>query len=195
MFLILLGGYTVTAISNWKPAEVASNGLLVTAGLALLGMLAACVWNLSVSNRRWAQGLANLLLLPVCGMAAVYAFGVIMFTSMFGPSEDGFADNLVIPANIEITEPGKEQGAQPGGEQDAFQDALLASLQAPATGDTTVSANIPSLLRLQKSNRDMLNQKSALSARPQPTSNKCAGSSGARCQVKLALLAESIEAP
>ena len=154
VFLVLFSGFAVTALCNWKLAVAASNALLVVACVALLGMLAACVWNLT--NKRWATGVANLLLLPVCGMAAVYAFGVIMFASMFGPSEDGFADNLVIPANIEITEPGKEQEAQPGGEQDAFQGALLASLQAPATGDTTVAANIPSLLRLQKNNRDML---------------------------------------
>lgn len=101
--LAALAAFTVTAIPCWKPLASLTVILL---GVAFLGLLSASIRHLR--KRRWAKGILNLLMLLVCGIATVLALGVLMFTSMFGPSEDGFADNLTIPQNIAVFEPKKE---------------------------------------------------------------------------------------
>jgi hypothetical protein len=93
----------ITAIPRWKPLAVAANVLFCIAVLAFLGLIAASIWNLM--KKRWAKGIINLFLLFGCGAATFFAFGLLMFASMFGPSEDGFGDNLKIPEGIEIAEP------------------------------------------------------------------------------------------
>ena len=59
---------------RWQPAvAIVAEGLFVAVGLALLGILAASVWNLL--QKRWAVGFVNLLLMPVCGAASVFVLG------------------------------------------------------------------------------------------------------------------------
>ena len=122
LFLILLAGFTASAIPPREPFVIIAHILFGAAGVAFLGVVSASVWNLI--QKRWAKGIISALLVLACGAAAVLAAGFLMIAFMFGPSEDGFADNLEIPAGAEIVEPGKELDAQPGPAQDAFQTAL-----------------------------------------------------------------------
>jgi hypothetical protein len=103
VYICFLGTFTTTAILRWKPLAFVENVLFCIAGLAFLGLIAVSIWNLI--KKRWGKGIINVLLVFGCGAATVFAFGFLMFASMLGPSEDGFADNLTIPEGIEIAEP------------------------------------------------------------------------------------------
>ncbi len=146
LFLILLGGFIITAIPRWKPLAIVANALLCATGMAFLGVISASIWNLI--KKRWTKGIINVLLVFACGTATAFAFRFLMFSSMFGPSEDGFADNLTIPANVELTEPLSELNTSPGEEEDAFQQSLLVSLSTPGNNDPTITADVDMLLKL-----------------------------------------------
>lgn len=154
LFFILLVGFIAAAIPRWEPLAIVANALFCAAGVAFLGVISAAIW--SLIKKQWSKGIVNVLLVVVCSAAMIFAFGFLMVASMFGPSEDGFADNLKIPSNIEIVEPGKELDAQPGRERDAFQAALLAALETPGGADATISGNITALLQLQESHPTIL---------------------------------------
>lgn len=71
-----------------------------------------------------------------------------MFASMFGPSEDGFADNLTIPEGIEIAEPEPDATDAmsidaPKG-SDEFQDTIRRFLAVAGNGVTIFTPNMPS---------------------------------------------------
>jgi len=82
---------------------------------------------------------------------------------VMGPSEDGFADNLVIPADLAVTEPLEMakgffgiRERVPQENADAFQATLIATLADSGTGDPSVTAELPSLAELQKRHPDVL---------------------------------------
>ncbi|MCB1098059.1 MAG: hypothetical protein KDN22_20980 [Verrucomicrobiae bacterium] len=149
VFLCLLGGFAATAVVGWRPLGVLANVLFWLAGLAFLGLIAASIWNFIQKRRRF--GVINLLLIFGCGAATVFALGFVMFASMFGPSEDGFADNLTIPEGIEIAEPDQD-ATDPWGTttpkgSDELQDAIRKALTAPGDNTTEFTPAMPSLRR------------------------------------------------
>ncbi len=97
--LVLLAAFTVAALPHLRPLAIFSNVLFVCLAIAFLGILCAAVWNFI--KKRWAKGVANLVMFPLCGVAAFVPMGFLMFALMFGTSDDGFAENLVIPDKIE----------------------------------------------------------------------------------------------
>ncbi len=104
------------------------------------------------------MGLAILLL---CGVIMVIALGCLLLESMAisidDPSNDGFADELTMPDNIEIAEPLDERSTTgPGGEADAFQQALLAALDAPGSNDPAITADVTALTTLYADAPDVL---------------------------------------
>ena len=103
IFLVLLGCFTAAAISQSEFLNSMANGLFYLAALAFIGVLGVAIWRLS--KKGWRQGAVNVLSAFACTVATFFAFGFLMFASMFGPSEDGFADNLKIPDGIDIAEP------------------------------------------------------------------------------------------
>ena len=115
-FLVALAGFTIAAILRWRPLSILADALIVVLGILLFGVLLSSVWNLI--KKRWAKGIVNLVMLPVCVIATVFALGFLMVASMLGPSEDGFADDLAIPDNIEAAEPRDELNAEPGKPED-----------------------------------------------------------------------------
>lgn len=137
VYICLLGGFATTAVVRWRPLAVLVNVLFWLAGLAFLGLIAASIWNFIQKRQR--IGVINLLLIFGCGAATVFALGFVMFASMLGPSEDGFADNLTIPDGIEIAEPDQDAtdpwGANTPEGSDDFQDAIRRALTA--RGDNT----------------------------------------------------------
>lgn len=69
--------------------------------------------------------------------------------SFFGPDEDHFADNLKIPADLEIAEPVPDLAGQWADPKlkgtDAMQAAVKAALSIPGGSDPSFTASIPSL--------------------------------------------------
>ena len=149
VYICLLGVFVTTAVVRWQPFAVLSNVLFLLAGLALLGLIAATIWNFI--QKRWRIGTINLLLIFGCGAATFFALGFVMFASMFGPSEDGFADNLTIPVGIEIADPDQDitdpWGADTSKGSDGFQDSVRRALAVPGTGKPEFAPALPSLRR------------------------------------------------
>lgn len=147
LFLVLLGSFTATAIPRWKFLAIVVEGLFCLVALAFFGVIAAAIWNLI--QQRWAKGIINVLLVFGCGATAIFAFGFLMFASMFGPSEDGFADNLTIPDGIEIAEPDQDStdpwGVQEPNGSDGLQDAVRKVLTVPGDNTTEFTPAMPSL--------------------------------------------------
>ncbi|NLT48379.1 MAG: hypothetical protein GXX92_08180 [Clostridiales bacterium] len=153
MYICLLGCLTITAIPRWKVLSIVANVLFCVAGVAFLGIIAASIWNLI--RKRWKLGVLNLFLVFCCGVATVFTLGFLMFASMFGPSEDGFADNLTIPDDIEIAEPDQDStdpwsANKPMG-SDGFQDAVRKALIVQ--GDNTIEFT-PAMPSLRKASTD-----------------------------------------
>ena len=152
-FLSLIA-FMVMSLPNLKHLTVLANGLLLFLGLSLLGILAAAVWNLV--KKHWGKGIVNLLMFPLLLIACLIGSGFLMFASMFGTSDDGFADQLIIPDNIEISQPldwDEESQGRPG---DTFQSSLLAALATPGNEDASITAELPSLVLLSKNAPDIL---------------------------------------
>ncbi len=155
VYICLLGGFMITQILLWKPMAFMSNVLFCISGLAFLGIIAASIWNLV--KKRWREGIINLFLAFGCGAATVFAFGFLMFVSMSGPSDDGFADNLTIPEGIEIAEPDSDTGSIPGTAVtmdvntengiDELQDFIRKALAVPGSDVTEFTPDMPSLRR------------------------------------------------
>ena len=126
-----------------------ANALFCAVGLAFLGLIAASIWNFI--KKRSRIGVINLLLVFACGAATVFALGFVMFASMFGPSEDGFADNLTIPEGIEIAEPDHDTtdrwGANTPKGSDDFQDIVRKTLAVPGNNTAEFIPAMPSLRR------------------------------------------------
>ncbi|WP_146457564.1 hypothetical protein [Rubripirellula tenax] len=146
-YIVLLVAFTIAAVSRF---ELLANVLFCAGGLAFVGIIAASLWHLIC--KRWQLGGISLISVVGCGVATVFAFGVLMFSSMFGPSEDGFADNLTIPEGIEIAEP--DAGDTWGGYalrddtlegSDKFQDRVRMAMRASGNDSTEFTADMPSL--------------------------------------------------
>lgn len=147
VYICLLGGFTISTIPKWKPLAYVANMLFCVAVLAFLGVIAASIWNLI--KKRWGKGIINVLFVFGCAAATVSAVGFVMFASMFGPSEDGFADNLTIPEGIEIADPDQDAtgvwgGNTPGG-SDEFQRMVRKALTVPGDNTTEFTPTMPSL--------------------------------------------------
>ena len=149
VYICLLGGFVITAIVRWRPLAVLANVLFWLAGLAFLSLIVASIWNFIQKRRR--TGVINLLLIFGCGAATVFALGFVMFATMFGPSEDGFADNLTIPEGIEIAEPDQDAtdrwGVNASKGSDDFQNSVRTTLAVPGTGKSEFTPSMPSLRR------------------------------------------------
>ncbi len=149
LYICLLGGFTITAIPRWKPLAFVANVLLCIAGLAFLGLIAASIWNLI--KKRWGKGIINVLLVFGCAAATVFAFGFLMFVSMFDLGEDGFADNLTIPEGIEIAEPGLDASGtmdmSTAMGTDELQDIVRKALAVPGGDVAEFTPDMPSLRR------------------------------------------------
>ena len=96
-----------------------------------------------------------MLLVPIFG---VIIFINLLFMMFFGPSEDGFANNLKIPDNINIFEPQEKFSSEFIESNDGFQERLMTALKSPKSDDNNVKADITNLLELQKKTPAVLKQ-------------------------------------
>jgi hypothetical protein len=147
VYICLLGGFTISATARWAPLAWVANVLLWITGLAFLGLIAASIRNLA--RKQWGTGIINVVLVFGCGAATFVAFGFLMVASMFGPSEDHFADNLKIPAGIEISEPVPDTSAasdvSPASRTDELQDLVRKALAVPGGQVAEFTPAMPSL--------------------------------------------------
>jgi hypothetical protein len=146
--LVLVVVFTLAAPLCWKWLADISPVMFICLSISCFGILLAGVWNLF--RKRWAKGVANLALLLVCSFASFSWVALLMLESVSGPNEDGFTDNLYIPSNVEVAEPLDELVAEPGGEEDTFQQSLLASLSSAGNDDPTLTADVSTLLELHR---------------------------------------------
>ena len=154
VYICLLVAFTSTAILRWKLLAVVADVLLIAGCLAFLGLIAASLWNLV--RTRWRLGVVNLFLVIGCGVATVFASVFLMFASMFGPSEDGFADNLTIPEGIEIADPDATDawGASDLQGSDDLQNMVRKALAAPGNEATEFVPSMPSLRKASTDHAD-----------------------------------------
>lgn len=127
--------------------------------IAFLGILCAGFWNLI--KKRWTSGSLNLVILPVCVVFSFFALrlqvmGSVVLIAMLGPSEDGFSNNLAIPANVEVAEPLDQLDAVRGGVEDSFQQSILKALATAGNDDPTVTADIAMLLKIHQGSPELL---------------------------------------
>lgn len=148
--LIALGLFLLTMVADLLKlrCEWLQITLLGALGVSLLGILVSAVWNFF--KKRWKAGAIQLFLLLTTGMVSMMAIGVVCFAMAFGPSEDGFADHLTIPTDIEIALPLESLKEERGAPEDTFQTAVLKTLETPGSGDASLTAHLPSLAQLQK---------------------------------------------
>ncbi len=146
VYICLLGGFTITATARWTPLAWVNNVLSWITGFAFLGLIAASIWNLA--RKRWGTGIINVVLVFGCGAATFVAFGFLMVASMFGPSEDHFADNLKIPAGIEVSEPVPDTDAasdvSAANRIDELQDLVRKALAVPGGQAAEFTPAMPS---------------------------------------------------
>ncbi len=130
-----------------------ANMLFYIAGLAFLGLLAASIWNFV--KKRWGIG----ILLLGCAAASVFASSFLIFVSLFGSSEDGFADNLTIPEGIEIANPDPDAtdtwGANTPKGSDVFQDTVRKALIVPGNKTIEFVPEMPSLRKASTGHSDL----------------------------------------
>lgn len=156
VFACIACATAIAMLSPYKLTELVLGLLLDIAGLAFLGMIAAAFWNLI--KRRWAKGCANAIFAFGIGKATMLAVGYLLVSFMFGPSEDGFGDNLTIPEGLEIAVPAQgpsgPMGIHIGKPSDAFQDMVRNAMAVPGKGDAAFTPALPSLRMASTNHND-----------------------------------------
>lgn len=130
-------------------AEILGWPALVGVGATLLYFFVQCIARLA--ERRWKGALFVFLRLIGLTVLAFLVFGGLLFTSLYGPSEDHFADNLMVPEGIEIAEPEMDASdpgyGKPANGTDELQTLIRESLSVPGGDSTEFSPAMPSLRR------------------------------------------------
>jgi hypothetical protein len=152
-FGCVLGAWVLVEFLPSRPMGGVSNILVCLAVVTFLGILAATLWNLI--QQRWLFALVNGVLFFASAFAAFVFLAAFMFSSLFGPSEDGFADNLKIPEGIPIAEPEyatrEAAPARASEGTDEFQKSIREALAIPGGDDPQF---IPALPALRKAATD-----------------------------------------
>jgi hypothetical protein len=152
VYLLLLAGFVITSFVAgsslpWKSLAMASMVLFAFAAVALLGILAAAIWNFI--QKRPIQGVVNLVAGVACIAATGFALSLLFLATAFGPSADGFADNLKIPEGIEIAEPADDTSfsatSTNTGEPDPLQLDVRRALAIQGNDQVAFAPLVPSL--------------------------------------------------
>jgi len=153
MLLILVALTIVNGmISYSRMLKLLKIGVFLLFVLASIGIPIAAIWNLI--RKRWLKGLVNILVTVLELVPLVLFF--LMIYSFLGPSEDGFADELSIPPNIQTSEPLEQERKSQGAPEDTFQARLLSVLKQPGNQNTSVKAESPSLVQLREDAPEIL---------------------------------------
>lgn len=139
-------------------------GLSLLALVLLSGMLFFIAWIVSLVRRRWMRALLQAVLGVATAAGFFGAFRWLLFSAMFGPSQENFADDLTIPPEVEKTillpESGYEGAWRSTADvyDDDFAKRIFKSLDVAGGDDTTITYNLSGLSDLVHNRRDELMQ-------------------------------------
>ena len=147
-FLLGVAALGVLVLSSMVPmGEVLGWAGVVFFGLCIGYFLIQCIARLV--EKRWRSAVFAFVRLAALVALAIPAMGVLMMLSMFGPSEDHFADKLTIPEGLDISEPVSDASGEFSGTSttgtDAMQLAIRAALAKPAGSNPAIVPSMPSL--------------------------------------------------
>jgi hypothetical protein len=149
IYLGLLGLVMTAELLPWGPRKFVSEVLSWCAGIAFLGIVGVSIRHFC--KKQWRRGFISLFLAVCCVATTMIVLGFFMFASMFGPSEDGFADHLHIPSDIVIAEPepdvSETADAALVGSTDAMQDSVRQVLKKAGGDEVEFTPDMPSLRR------------------------------------------------
>lgn len=152
---LVLGG--LLALADWKlDSPLLSLGLLFALAGSLLGVFVAGIYQLT--QRRWLSGLGNLAALPLIGLLLLRTLFLLMFTALFDDGPDDFGKDIIIPADMAVSDP-VESFEEPGEPvRDAFAQQLIAAFSAPnpPAGEPAVSTDLAALEEFGTANRQKL---------------------------------------
>ncbi len=140
---------------HWRWVSITADWVFSAAVLWLLGLAVVRFCQKRVAAGFGALGLLGLL------FAALVGTGIVAFIlQMGGDSKDGFADDLKLPAGVDLAEPGKDIAfdRQTGGPADRFQAVLMAALSKPGGQSPDALLALPSLARLRKDHPALLDR-------------------------------------
>lgn len=105
---------------------------------SFLGILVSGIFQLIKGRKLW--GVINLVSIPLIGLLVAQGIGYLMFAEMFNEEPDDFGKNIVIPADMKVSDP-VEMFAEPGGAAtDELTDNVVAAFRNSSA--SKVSANI-----------------------------------------------------
>lgn len=154
LFIIIAGLFALEVVPNRISLPLLEDVLLIMLGASILGIFVSAIWNLA--KKRWNKGIINLILVLVSIFGFHYTIAPHISNTLIWSSEDGFADHLIIPENIDISDPQGWGEASRGGPEDTYQTSLLDVLEKPGNEDPSVTAQISSLLQLHRNAPDIL---------------------------------------
>ena len=130
--------------------------------LLIAGIVFIAAWIVSLVKRRWKQAIVQLALGVIWTAGLLYAAAMLLFASMFGPSEDHFADELTIPPEVaeNIIEPESGFEGSHFGTIDVYDDDFALSVFKCLTNDgcddDMVTCDLSELAALVHNRRDEL---------------------------------------
>ena len=177
---------TVTAYfrSAWLPGAVAGGCLIITVAVLLVAMrwssfsllanFAELLFGLSVFGvlasgitqlirRQWRGGIINLILFPV--LSFITSASIFVIYASFGPSEDNFGKDIIIPTDMVLENPLPETCATNAPAHDVLGDQLRAAFSVSNQTAATVPTDLNCLNRFRGPDRNLLLRHLASSAR------------------------------
>ena len=129
--------------------------LLVLAG-SLIGILVSGIVQLIKGRKLW--GAINLIALPFVGLSVAWGMGFLLFAGMFNDEPDNFGKNIVIPADMKVSDPVESFNEPSEPATDTLTDNIVAAFttNAVASDNPRVSTDLAILNEFATSNRQKL---------------------------------------
>ena len=166
--IVTCGCLVITSVAHlvalrWPSCYSLTNFAALLLGLSLLGILASGITQLV--RRHWRSGLINLVLFPVLTVGAFVVLGIFAVHAMFGPSEDGFGKDIVIPPDMVMENPLPKTWATNAPAGDALGNQLIASFTGLNQTGALVTTDLKCLEQFHGPDRALLLRHLASSAR------------------------------
>lgn len=117
----------------------------------LLGYLGVFVL-VRLFQRRWGSAVVSFLCLTISWLAIYPVATMIFFVAFYGPSEDGFADNLTVPVGVAYASP-QVWPSDANRANDRYQKAVLDSLKIESADEVGFVADCENLVAANQVSR------------------------------------------